>query len=425
MTVAPRPVWLITYEGAQVSDELSPLVLSAEYVDHLSDASGELRLTVDNSDGRWLRGWYPTEGDRIRCQMGLEGQPLLDTGEFRIVDCEASGAPDVVTISALSAPLTSDYRAVQSRAFESTTLGALVDGLAAELGLTVVGAVAQIPMIRVTQNRETNVAFLRRLARDYGYAFAIRPPDLVFYELAALEGVDDMVLVERAGMASGWALKGGPQELYSSCELRWLDPTTKELRVAVAHATQVRTPMPIGSAASGLALPQRTLRRNMRGDDVRDWQTFLASRGYGVGGLDGIFGAKTESATRGFQADAGIGADGVVGPETKRVAVEQGYLEEPAVSPSAPTGRVLRLEERVENAQQAEARARAALGEANRLRAKGTLPLRVGDARLTAGRKLWLSEEFGRFFGPYLIQSSKHVVSRSRGYSCSAEVTYV
>jgi len=421
-----KPVWLVTYEAEDVSDELSSMVISAEYTDHLEGKSDELRITFEDRVGRWRGGWWPSEGDRIAMQMGVEGQPLLDAGEFQVVDCEARGAPDVITINALAAPQTGALRTKQSRAFEDTTLRDLISGLAGELELSVMGEVAALELVRVTQNQETTLALLRRLAKDYGYAFSIRPPYLVFYEIAALESADPIMVLSRVGLRSGWSLKGGPQDTYAVCELTWFDPATKELRISRVTAEHVREKVTLTSTSGAtLTLPTRTLRNGVTGDDVRQWQTFLVRQSHDPGGIDGIFGPRTTAATRAFQTAHGIAVDGVVGPETRRAAVEAGYLTTPADVPAEPAGRVLRIEARVENAAQAEARALAELAAANRLRATGTLPLKVGDRRAVAGSTIELAEDFGCFGGRYLIQASKHNVARSGGYTAQAEVTYV
>lgn len=63
----------------------------------------------------------------------------------------------------------------------------------------------------------------------------------------------------------------------------------------------------------------------LRGDDVAELQERLAALGFDPGRVDGIFGGATRAAVAGFQRDAGVLADGVVGPSTlaelRRLAV--------------------------------------------------------------------------------------------------------
>lgn len=56
----------------------------------------------------------------------------------------------------------------------------------------------------------------------------------------------------------------------------------------------------------------------MRGDDVEDAQQLLTDKGYNPGSIDGIFGKKTEIATKNFQSDYGLTPDGIIGKKTAR-----------------------------------------------------------------------------------------------------------
>ena len=62
----------------------------------------------------------------------------------------------------------------------------------------------------------------------------------------------------------------------------------------------------------------RTLRKGMKGNDVKSLQRLLYSSGYSVGSSfdDGIFGEKTERGVMHFQKAAKIEVDGIVGAET-------------------------------------------------------------------------------------------------------------
>jgi len=63
-------------------------------------------------------------------------------------------------------------------------------------------------------------------------------------------------------------------------------------------------------------MAQPTILRGSRGDAVRLAQEALKLRLYDPGPIDGIFGAKTESAVKWYQSDHGLAADGIVGPRT-------------------------------------------------------------------------------------------------------------
>lgn len=48
---------------------------------------------------------------------------------------------------------------------------------------------------------------------------------------------------------------------------------------------------------------------------IRQWQTQMAARGWTIG-ADGLYGPQSEDVARSFQAEKGLAADGLVGPQT-------------------------------------------------------------------------------------------------------------
>lgn len=56
----------------------------------------------------------------------------------------------------------------------------------------------------------------------------------------------------------------------------------------------------------------------LHGEDARALQSALNALGFACGEIDGIFGAFTERAVRDFQANSGLAADGIAGPDTVR-----------------------------------------------------------------------------------------------------------
>lgn len=59
----------------------------------------------------------------------------------------------------------------------------------------------------------------------------------------------------------------------------------------------------------------QTLKQNSRGEKVLELQEYLNKKGYDVGKMDGIFGAKVRAAVLQLQSDKKLKIDGVVGPE--------------------------------------------------------------------------------------------------------------
>jgi len=58
------------------------------------------------------------------------------------------------------------------------------------------------------------------------------------------------------------------------------------------------------------------LKKGSKGEAVNGLQNMLYRLGYDPGGMDGVFGPRTENAVKQFQKDNGLAADGTVGPQT-------------------------------------------------------------------------------------------------------------
>ncbi|MCH7477731.1 MAG: peptidoglycan-binding protein [SAR324 cluster bacterium] len=102
--------------------------------------------------------------------------------------------------------------------------------------------------------------------------------------------------------------------------------TLRALETARAPTPPPAEPEPSGAPAPAGAV----LRIGSRGAEVRKIQEQLAGLGFYRGPLDGDFGGGTRSAVKVFQRAKGLGADGVVGPNTWRTLF-QAEIPEPEI----------------------------------------------------------------------------------------------
>jgi hypothetical protein len=72
-------------------------------------------------------------------------------------------------------------------------------------------------------------------------------------------------------------------------------------------------------------MPLQILRRGSEGEEVRRWQNFLIGQGLLRDIADGVFGPRTDAATRVFQKSKRLEVDGCVGPHTYGAALSAGF----------------------------------------------------------------------------------------------------
>lgn len=186
------PDFVIKYEQKDITSDIKPYLLSISYTDYLGGQSDELQVDFEDVDGRWLRGWYPSQGDSLTMSVGDQFTGLISWGSFEIAELEYEHPPSTIGLKALSTGITKAHRTLQPKAYEKTTLEKIVRMIASRLKLSVTGTVANINIERITQYQESDLEFLARLAREYGHMFKVVNKTLVFHanvELAKQEPV--------------------------------------------------------------------------------------------------------------------------------------------------------------------------------------------------------------------------------------------
>lgn len=234
----PHPVFVLSYEQKDITNDITPYVRSVTYTDYLSGQSDELQVELEDADGRWVGPWYPGKGDTLSLKIGYDGEPLLPCGAFEIDEIEFDQPPAVVTIRALSTGLKVAVRTRKPVAYENTTLAAIAQRIAKRHRLTLTGKIRDIRIDRVTQYQERDVEFLTRLAREYGYAFKIVGSKLVFTELADRRDSATVAALSATDLTS-IHLRDKIKDVYQEAKGKYHDPKTKKLVVYGVKADQV------------------------------------------------------------------------------------------------------------------------------------------------------------------------------------------
>lgn len=183
------PKFKLVYGSKDITKDVSQYYTSITYTDAEKGESDEITIELEDTDGLWIDAWYPQKRDTLKLSIGYD-DTLLPCGEFTIDEIEINFSRDsgtTLTIKALAAGVTSKIRTRRSTAHEKTTLRQIAQKIAAANGFTVTGEIENITFERITQYRESDLGFLNRLAREYGYNFSIKGKQLVFTSVNKLE----------------------------------------------------------------------------------------------------------------------------------------------------------------------------------------------------------------------------------------------
>ncbi len=102
MTNVAQYDFSLFYEKTNISAEIEPHLIELSYTDYLEGQSDELSVTFEDIQGKWIRQWFPTQGDKLIAAIGYKGSPLVEIGGFEIDEVEYAARPSTITLRALS-----------------------------------------------------------------------------------------------------------------------------------------------------------------------------------------------------------------------------------------------------------------------------------------------------------------------------------
>ncbi len=244
--IVRSPQWILSYLGVNITADVSQMVLAIRYVDRLDGASGELEVELEDSAKQWQGPWYPALGDVVSLQIGYNGEALLDCGEFQIDELELDGPPDVMKLRCLAAYITSPMRTANTVAYENIGIVEIAGLIAAKYGLVMVTASSEsesdVTFARVTQRRQTDLEFLKRLAREHNFDFTVRAGQLIFYSRPVLESVPAVTTIMRSDTVR-FSFRNRARRIYDGAEFSYFDPDIKQL---ITQSVFADPPVPTG-----------------------------------------------------------------------------------------------------------------------------------------------------------------------------------
>lgn len=227
MAKVKKAVFIIEYEQKDITADIASMINSITYIDAEHGESDEIEIEIADKDNLFLNAWFPTEGDRLRLYLGYEGEKLLDCGLFELDEPEFSGPPSIVYLKGLATNITKALRQKNTVGYEQKTLKQIAQEIADRHGYELIAEVEDIRFKRVTQNKERDLSFLKRVAEEYGYIFKISDNKLVFYQISKLHESDSIIELDRSDIS--YRLKYKTAETYKKCEVMYQDPVTKKL----------------------------------------------------------------------------------------------------------------------------------------------------------------------------------------------------
>lgn len=222
------PAFELLYNNKSATHDIALHLLDASYKDTLKGESDELDITLEDTERKWMDAWYPSKGATLNFKIGIKGDAVLDCGQFEIDEISITDSPNTIRIRALSAGVSSPLRTVHYKAFDEVLLEDVLQKIAADLGYTVEGKIKPLMISRITQS-ETDLAFIYRLAKQYGYIVKVIGTRLVFSRLAQLKANHSVITLHREQIERGWEFRDQIRTVKKESVVARQNPKRKRL----------------------------------------------------------------------------------------------------------------------------------------------------------------------------------------------------
>lgn len=235
----PTPVtYKILYNNHNITEDVSQYATSLTYTDKTEKEADEISIELEDSDQRWQNEWYPEKGASLYAEI-IQGKNVLKCGTFQLDEISLAGdksSGDMITLKGLSAGIKKKLRTKKSFANENKTLREIANTVAAANGLTLQGTVPDVKLDRVTQWRETDLAFLNRIGQQYGALFSVRGDNLIFTNIFDIEKSKAVMTVDKTRLLS-YNLSDKSFLTFKDARIRYHHPAQKKVITYTAQET--------------------------------------------------------------------------------------------------------------------------------------------------------------------------------------------
>jgi hypothetical protein len=216
----------LEYEGVEATRVLSERLLCVGITERFNEQLSEARLVFEDSDGRWRGSWFPKAEERLRLKLGNSEQ-VRDFGLYRIYEVNYTGDRSGERIEILAVSGTERLYEKRWASYRQQPLKAVVETVAGRHGLRVVGEIGGTLAFEAQRN-ESDMAFLHRLAKRYGYVMKMEGSELIFTSHSQIDDSPSVATIRRGDVKS-YQFSDKAIGTYKRCVVRGFNAKTRQV----------------------------------------------------------------------------------------------------------------------------------------------------------------------------------------------------
>lgn len=200
----------LTYNGKSAA-QMAQYLSSFQYTDVASGSSDSISIELNDPDRRWIGGWFPQKGDKLKPTIQMfnwnrdGGTETIKCGTFVVDDFSFKGGPIKLNLKALAIPSLSGFKTTErTHTFENTNIKAIGEVIAQRNGLTLYYDAPDIAIESVAQDKQNDCSFYSDLVVKYGLALKLYNDRLVVFNEATYEAAKSVATLSEADFEPGW-----------------------------------------------------------------------------------------------------------------------------------------------------------------------------------------------------------------------------
>lgn len=226
-----RTDFRILAEGTDITDKIADRLIRLSVTDEAGRRSDAARIELDDRDAA-IR--LPRTGAELEIWLGYESS-LVRAGLYKVDRLELSAPPATLLLEATSANMKASLKEQKTRPWEATTIGAIIEAIAADHGLTptVGDDLSGVAIDREDQLDESDMHFLSRLAIDRDAVAKPADDRLLFVRRDQAKSASGRTLpttMLRPGDVTSWQVSITERLRYQSVVAYWHDTEAAERR---------------------------------------------------------------------------------------------------------------------------------------------------------------------------------------------------
>ncbi|MBE6012080.1 MAG: hypothetical protein E7234_05935 [Lachnospiraceae bacterium] len=238
--IARRTEIKVSFNGSDITSDISKYLLSMTYTDHEEDKTDDLQLTIDDRENTWLSNWLNLGSDAKGAEISAvivqknwdsSGRDkILDCGIFELDSIDVSGPASTISLKCTSLPYTSTVRTEKkTKAWETISLNGIASEIAANNGMQCMFESSDNPFYeRKEQIQTSDIVFLQGLCKDAGISLKVTAKALVLFNELTYEQKEAVreIKMGSADVINYSFSTNYNDTAYSKCKVSYTNPST-------------------------------------------------------------------------------------------------------------------------------------------------------------------------------------------------------